>query len=463
MFLNSSIYLDTSVSFIIQSAGSYPLGVLCFEAGSCRIFNTGRLFVSCNESRLFVAKRTAVLQLRTFPRRLFHHEGDEVLPKPIWTVFLRAHPVLRGETWLAARRAAVLSCCFRRQMGHLCLVTVSEPNETSSTEKLLLRALIISVLLHLLIVSVWREGQAQGWWRNLTLPHWMQLGSTAMMPRTPKKLAADLPSQSQLTFVEVDPALATPAPPKKPKFQGAKNTLAANREIKVLSAMPNIDGRQEKYLKTTANAKPKPKPHPATPTPLPSPSQPQNTARQNVPKRSYTPGDLAMARPSDKPQDGKTDAEAGDQAQPQPQPQPAYQKPRTIAEALARSGNYGQLTRQAGGVPRVSPNVSLDVQGTPLGDYISRMVEVVQSRWYQLLENQSADVTGKVVLHFRLHPDGRVTDLKTVQNEVTDLLAFKCEQAVKEPAPYEKWSREMRLSLPTDSYDITFTFYYENY
>lgn len=345
-------------------------------------------------------------------------------------------------------------------MGHLYRVTVSEPNATSSTEKLVLRALIFSVLLHLLVVSIWREGQARGWWRNLAMPRWMQLISTAMMPLTPKKLAADLPSQTQLTFVEVDPTLAKPEPPKKPMFEGAKNTLAANREIKVLSEKPNIDGLQEKYLKTTEDAKPKPQA--VAPAPPPTPPQPQNTVHQNAPKQSYTPGDLAMARPSDKQREGKQDAEEGDQAQPQPQPQPAYHKPRTIAEALARSGSPGRLTRQQGGVPRIDAKSALDVKGTPAGDYMDRMRDVVRDRWWKLLEDQSADVTGKVVLHFQLHPDGRVTDMKMVQNEVSDLEEATCERAVMDPAPYEKWSHEMRLSLPSDSYDITFTFYYEN-
>jgi hypothetical protein len=345
-------------------------------------------------------------------------------------------------------------------MGHLYPVTASESNESSSTEKLLVRALILSVLLHLLILSVWREGKAQGWWRDLAMPRWMQWVSKAMMPSALKKPAPDNPSQSQLTFVEVDPALATPEPPKKPMFQGAKNTLAANREIKVPSEMPNIDGHQEKYLKTTENAKPTPQK--AAPTPPPTPPQPQITPRQSAPKQSYTPGDLAMVRPSDKLQDGKTDAEAGKQTQPQPQPQPAHEKPRTIAEALAKSGNPGQLTRQAGGVGRINPESSLDVKGTPLGDYIQRMVKVVQSHWDQLLVDQTPDVTGKVVLHFQLHPDGRVTEMKMLQNEVTDLLEATCERAVLEPAPYEKWPRQMRLDLPSDSYEITFTFYYEN-
>jgi len=225
--------------------------------------------------------------------------------------------------------------------------------------------------------------------------------------------------------------------------------------------MPNLDGQQEKFLKTTENAKPNPMTEPK-PQPAPSPPpQPQDLARQAAPKQSYTPGDLAMARPSDKAQEGKSAAEAGHQAQPQPQPQPAYQRPRTLAEAQARNGVYGQQSHHVGGVKNVSPDISLDVKGTPLGDYIATMVEAVRARWYKLLENQSADVTGKVALRFRLHPNGHVTDMKVVQNEVTDLLEITCEQAIFDPAPYQKWPREMRLDIPSDYYDITFTFYYE--
>lgn len=335
-------------------------------------------------------------------------------------------------------------------------MTVSDANETSSTEKLLLRALTISILLHVLIFFTWHVGQAQGWWRDVSMPRWMRLVSKAIMPAPLKKPAANLPSQSQLTFVEVDPALATLEPPKKPMFQGAKNTIAANPQIKELSVMPNIHGRQEKFLKTTENAQPAPQPSPPQ-----AAFQPQTTARQSAPRQAYVPGDLTMARPSDKPQEGKSDAEADDQAQPQPQPQPAYQKPRTIAEAQARRGIYGQQSRLVGGVKNVAPNVSLDVQGTPLGDYIGHMVDAIRNNWYKSLETLSADATGKVVLRFRLHPDGSVTDMAMVQNEVTDLLATTCERAVLASSPFEKWPRQMRLELPKDNYDITFTFYYE--
>jgi len=349
-------------------------------------------------------------------------------------------------------------------------VTVSDVNGPSSTElynKVLLRAVVISLLLHGLIFSVWRVGQDKGWWNQMIMPRWLQLVSQAMLPAIPKKPAVDDISHTQLTFVEVDPALAAPAPPKKPKFQGAVSTVAANREIKVLSEVPNIDGRQEKFNKTIDDGKALPKPKP-TPTPV-APTQPQTALpttapAQSVPKKSYTPGDLAMVRPSDKPEEGKIDAEAAQQApaQAQPLPQPENHKPRTLVEALAKNGIPGPQTHQVAGVGDVSPNISQDVQGTPLGDYINQMVDAVRSHWYQLLENQTAESTGKVVLHFRLLPNGLVESksLKVTQNEVGDLLGMFCQRAVLEPR-FPKWPREMRLSLPNDYYDVTFTFFYE--
>jgi hypothetical protein len=347
-------------------------------------------------------------------------------------------------------------------------VTVSDVNGPSSTElynKVLLRAVVISLLLHVLIFSVWRVGRDKGWWNQMVMPRWMQAVSKAMMPVIPKKPPVDDISRTQLTFVEVDPALAVPAPPKKPKFQGSQNTVAANREIKILSEAPNIEGHQNQFNKTiddgTALPKPKPTPTPVAPT-QPQTAPPKTAPAQSVPRKAYTPGDLAMVRPSDKPEEGKADAEASQQAQVQAQPQPPSEthKPRTLAEALAKNGIPGPQTHQIGGVGNVTPNISQDVQGTPLGDYIEQMVDAVRSHWYQLLENQTAESTGKVVLHFRLLPDGRVTNMSVVQNEVSDLLQMFCQRAVLDPK-FPKWPREMRLSLPNDYYDVTFTFFYE--
>jgi len=329
-------------------------------------------------------------------------------------------------------------------------VTVSEIDDASATEKLLLRALILSLLLHLLVFGAWKTGQAQGWWSHLGLPHWMQLVSKVLAPAFPKKLSPLL-SAAPTVFVEIDPDMIAAQAPKNPKYYAANNTLAANKEIKIPSTVPNIEGRQDKVMKTTEDAKPKAVPLQPTPPP-----QPQPTPSEPPPRKSYTPGDLVLAPPVDKTQDkdgkGETDST--------PQPQPAYQRPRTLAEAMARKGTLGAQARQNGGVNNLSMKSALDAKGSPIGAYDEQFVEAVKARWYQLLENRSANVPGKVVVEFRLHPDGRITDLKVTQNEVSELLAMICQQAILDPAPYLPWPKQMRLEIPADFRDVQFTFYY---
>jgi len=331
-------------------------------------------------------------------------------------------------------------------------VIVSQANDPGFPERMLLRALLLSLLLHFLFFGLWKVGQTQGWWNNLALPRWMQLVSKALVPVVPKKLFLPPPATPTM-FVQTDPELASPQPPKEAKFYGANNTLAANKEIQTPSTVPNIEGRQDKVVKTTDNA-PR-KAVPLQPTPAPPP-QPQPVASQSPPKKTYTPGDLAMVAPAKEVQekDGKSDADAT------PQPQPAYQRPRTLAEAMSRSGTLGDPMRQKGGVNNLQLKSALDVRGSPIGAYDELFVEAVKTRWFQLLANRTANAPGKVVVEFRMHPDGRITDCKVAQNEVTELLCIICQQAIMDPT-FPPWPQEMRREIPADFRDVQFTFFYD--
>ena len=331
-------------------------------------------------------------------------------------------------------------------------MTVSDANEPSFTEKLILRALIISLLIHSVAFFTYKIGQSHGWWANLAMPRWMQVVSRALVPPIPKKIAAVTQAPTPLVFVEVDPANAIREPPKAPKFYGANNTVAANPNITKPSIDPDIRGRQDKVLKTTEDGKSKAQPLQPTP-----PAHPETVAQASAPKKQYTPGDLASARPAETAQDGKSDAQTATDAQ----PQQAYQRPRTLAEAMARNGTLGEKTRQAGGVNRAGITSSLDVKSTAIGSYDAQFVEAVKAAWDQLWENRTANASGKVVLQFRLLPDGRITNMTNTQNEVTDFMENLCEQAILKPAPYQPWPREMRLEIPADYRDIQFTFFYD--
>ena len=67
---------------------------------------------------------------------------------------------------------------------------------------------------------------------------------------------------------------------------------------------------------------------------------------------------------------------------------------------------------------------------------------------------------GKVELQFLLNYDGRITEMKVLENTVTETLSLLCQKAVLDPAPFDKWPREMRLMVGEDFRRITFTFYY---
>ncbi|HZM03261.1 MAG TPA: hypothetical protein VFC44_09570 [Candidatus Saccharimonadales bacterium] len=277
------------------------------------------------------------------------------------------------------------------------------------------------------------------------------------MPSRSEKLPARVPSEpSQLVFVDVDPALASTVPPKNPKFYSANSSLVANPSPKQISTVPEIRGHQDKMLKTTPDTQSKAKPL------QPSPRRPdtaETPATKALPQKAYTPGDLSMAKPAAKAQDkdgqGTTDPGV------EPLPQPDHQRPRTLAEAQAQHGMLGEKTLQQGGVPHISMD-SLDAVKTSYGDYDQEFIDAVQSHWFQLLQNVTANIPGTVVLEFRLHPDGRITDMKIIENGVSDLLALVCEQAILEPSPYHPWPMEMRRDIPQDYRDIRFTFYYLN-
>jgi hypothetical protein len=126
----------------------------------------------------------------------------------------------------------------------------------------------------------------------------------------------------------------------------------------------------------------------------------------------------------------------------------------------ADNGSLGETKRQTGGVNSVKMKSAQDVKSTAIGAYDAHFVQAVTMRWNQLWVNRMPDASGKVLLEFRLHPDGRITDMKMVQNEVTEFMENICERAILDASPYERWPREMRMEVAADYRDVQCTFYY---
>ena len=337
-------------------------------------------------------------------------------------------------------------------------------------------ALLVSLLVHLVIVSGYYTGEKLGWWQKWHLPGWMQ--------RSVKKfpLQAQVARDSEPNiFVDVSHADADA--PVKPKYYSNKNARAANPDT-AYANVPKINGRQTDVAKTEDVPKPVPKssnpPTPeAKPTETPkeaskpdatpqltklqpsmSPPSPKALTQPETPEAPQMPGETDLPKP-------KTDAPA---TQPTPRVQPAVAsapteppRPRTLKQALAQQQQIpGQQMHEAGGVARHALWSSLDAKATPFGDYDAAIIEAVSQRWYDLLDNHryAQDRSGKVMLRFKLKPDGSIIEMQTLDNTVGQMLGYLCQEAIEEAAPFAKWPPDMSRMIGANYRDVTFTFYY---
>jgi hypothetical protein len=313
----------------------------------------------------------------------------------------------------------------------------------------LIWALVASLLVHAGSYGIYEGGKALHLWERIALPAWIRDLAHALVPPLPKQTAKRPTEQeAPLMFVNVSPNQAPVEPPKNAKYYAAQSTRAANPDAERDADTPKISGTQEHVMRTEDSQPSKAQPlQPALPQP--TKAAPDETPPQSTPP----PGSLTMGKTDDHPQ----------KADETPQP-----KPRRIAEALARlaqkdpSRAAREKIKQDGGVRQRNVASSLDAIGSPFGVYDAAIVAAIENRWFGLLDERAyaSDRSGRVVLEFRLNYDGRVTDMKVVENSVDEILCLLCQKAILDPSPYARWPSDMRRQMNEDYREIRFTFYY---
>jgi hypothetical protein len=335
----------------------------------------------------------------------------------------------------------------------------------NSAEQLLLKAVAVSLAIHLAAFGGWKWGRTHIRWKPLSLPAWLQVtphNSTFPILRNLTQ-AQPHPQQQPLIYVEVDPALAVPKPPENAKYYSVENTVAANPVKTLPSEQPQILGTQEQVVKTVApglrSAPLQPSP-PVEKTAEPPATVAKEPAESRaMPKPAFTVGGLTEAMPAPQAQEkkGTSDTDHGTGAA----AEAPHERPRNLADAREKLGAPGAKMRQPGGVNRLEAESSVDAMRTVYGDYDRDFIDAVQARWYELLKGRQDEAAGKVVLEFNLHADGRISDMKMPFSDVNELLSFICQQAVLDPALYKPWPAKMR-GVIADPRQIRFTFFYSN-
>ena len=295
-------------------------------------------------------------------------------------------------------------------------------------------AFLISLAIHTTLFGTWRLGKALGWWEHQAT--WLLKFKKKNVVVSARQSQTQQQQQQQreipLTFVEVDPVVATPEPPKEAKFYGAANSKAAEPDATLEAVKPKVDGQQTVIPRPDTVTKAQPLQPSLPPPPKEEPKE--------------KPGDMAKAKVDSVPAEVLT--------------VPAREKPRTLAAARQQKGLVGEKVKQDGAVRRRG-QVSFDVKETPFGAYDAAFIAAVQQRWYDLLDStQFAQRTGRVVIEFQLTHDGQIREMRVVGNEVGEILSLICQRAIKDPAPYQPWPADMRRMLGGKPRDVLFTFYY---
>jgi TonB family protein len=210
--------------------------------------------------------------------------------------------------------------------------------------------------------------------------------------------------QKELTYLDMPPDLLK----QKPK---PTNTISDKDRV-AQSPHPTIDKKTLEELEAMRRAEEERRAQPAQPAPpAPAPPQPQ-VAQQPAPARPAQP----------LPQNNQAKLEAPPMA-PQPNFRTGPVNPNEQMQQAMRNamhGSAGQFGDGGMGAPSQHPglnsgvDVLSDTMGVDFGPYIQRVIWDTKRAWYPIIPESAKpplDKQGRVLIRFKILPDGTVTDM----------------------------------------------------
>ncbi|HVU38845.1 MAG TPA: hypothetical protein VHC95_10970 [Opitutales bacterium] len=296
-----------------------------------------------------------------------------------------------------------------------------------------------------------------------------------------------------LRFVEANPN----APVAKP----VQTNNISNRDQRVAQPVPNPDGQSDrpavngtlenspKIIQGASRAPTPPAPPPSpqpveqTPTPAappptaPPPAQVASAPRALEGEKSTTTGEGVplFEKPGDdltkKPNDLPPSVQAQQEERPLP---PGPLTPEIVAQRAAAvtpstrpnapaQTHAGPILKNIQGTHLGGLDYAQDAKLTPFGEYLSLMYEAIAADWYAHCDQfnfSPRDWGTQVEVAFVLNAQGEVEDARVERSTASRGATLLGLNAVKSPAPYAKWTPDMRAMLG-ERYTMHVTFFYE--
>jgi len=158
------------------------------------------------------------------------------------------------------------------------------------------------------------------------------------------------------------------------------------------------------------------------------------------------------------PLDGQGDAQAVMPAQAADNPQTT---PRPRPRLPQRDNSFGPIKDNRLGAQRIG-RTAIDAEYSEFGDYTRRLLEVIERRWRNLVQNSRAlQFNGeRITVEFAVGREGEIVSLEVLVEDAGELAKTLAVDAITAPAPYDEWTPEMILQGDDDDLGFRITFFY---
>jgi TonB family protein len=305
---------------------------------------------------------------------------------------------------------------------------------------------LLSVVTHILLVAAF-----------LLLPKlpYFQRLEAERQARLAKELDLAQQQQDQARFVYVVPKMELQAkkPPLRAEMSDLDRTAQSIRPPQnPKNPLPFSLGNTTDRVEAQKQAKEKPRGQ----GPAPEPSLSQQQAQ-----RTDTTNGQQQAQANVAPLPFNTNGNVSNATK------PPTQDPNKGQQASAPGGSLGQALKNLekytdnntfnnpdGNVGQVGPSIQFDTKGVEFGPWIRRFIAQVKRNWF--IPMAAMSLKGHVVLQFRIHKSGAITDLVIVQPSSIEAFNNAAVNAIRGSNPTQPLPPE----YPDENALFTVTFYY---
>jgi TonB family protein len=299
-----------------------------------------------------------------------------------------------------------------------------------------LEIVLLTIVVHLLVIISMLA------WPNLAFVKAMYARQEQQIQEQREKEQQALRDRAQFVFVAPKVEVRTQVPPKlaelsdqnrraqtMEKAPDPKNDIAfsrgnsaekivsdATRDRPQPSEQPSAPAKAEKGPDTGATG-------PVDPNALRLPRTPDSVIARNEPSRNPTLGGLA---------------------------------PGVLSEAVRNVQKYsqGESLQNVQGSGNFGPSIQFDTKGVDFGPWLRRFVAQIRRNWF--VPYAAMSLHGNVVLSFKVHRDGSITDLQILRPSEIDAFTKSAFNAIKLTNP----TVPLPLEFPDENAPFIVTFYF---